>query len=323
VSKFLLAKKAKVDVGELALGTFADQYKTCKRVLLVFGGNRLVDDLAADDFATLRTQIAKTYGKLSRKVEIKRVRSIFRYAYEANLIEKPVRFGPGFVGPSRRELRCERQQNGERMFEAAEIRAMLAAAPVPLKAMILLGINCGFGNTDVANLRVKHLDLKGGWCNYPRPKTGIPRRCPLWPETIKAIRVAVKARPEPQDSADADLVFLTLNGQRWVWTRGNTADIDAADIESLAHVSRVDRVTDAVAQLIGKLGLIRRGHTFYSLRHTFETIGGESCDQVAVDAIMGHSRDDMASVYRERISDDRLRAVVEHVRRWLVQQSKG
>ncbi|MGA2618245.1 MAG: hypothetical protein ABSF26_11585 [Thermoguttaceae bacterium] len=78
-----------------------------------------------------------------------------------------------------------------------------------------------------------------------------------------------------------------------------------------------------MAQLIGKLGLIRRGHTFYSLRHTFETIGGESCDQVAVDAIKGHSRDDMASVYRERISDDRLRAVVEHVRRWLVQQSKG
>jgi hypothetical protein len=41
---------------------------------------------------------------------------------------------------------------------------------------------------------------------------------------------------------------------------------------------------------------------------------------VAVDAIMGHSRDDMASVYRERISDDRLRAVVEHVRKWLLKK---
>jgi integrase len=81
--------------------------------------------------------------------------------------------------------------------------------------------------------------------------------------------------------------------------------------------SRVDRVTDAMARLLGKLGLVRRGHTFYSLRHTFVTIGGESCDQVAVDAIMGHSRDDMASVYRERIGDDRLRGVVEHVRIWL------
>ncbi|MGA2618269.1 MAG: tyrosine-type recombinase/integrase [Thermoguttaceae bacterium] len=206
------------------------------------------------------------------------------------------------------------------MFEAAKIQAMLAVAPVPLKAMILLGINCGFGNTDVANLRIKNLDLKDGWCNYPRPKTGIPRRCPLWPETVKAIRAARKARSEPQDRADADLVFLTPNGQRWVWTRGNIADIDATDIERVAHVSRADRVTDAIAQLVSKLGLVRRGHTFYSLRHTFEAIGGESRDQVAVDAIMGHSRDDMASVYRERISDDRLRAVVEHVRKWLLKK---
>ena len=81
-------------------------------------------------------------------------------------------------------------------------------------------------------------------------------------------------------------------------------------IEKLARISRADQVTVAMGQLLGKLGLVRRGHTFYALRHTFETIGGESRDQVAVDAIMGHSREDMASVYRERIGDDRLRAVV-------------
>ena len=44
------------------------------------------------------------------------------------------------------------------------------------------------------------------------------------------------------------------------------------------------------------------GRNFYALRHTFETIGGDAKDQVAVDHIMGHARDDMASVYRERIS---------------------
>jgi integrase len=78
-----------------------------------------------------------------------------------------------------------------------------------------------------------------------------------------------------------------------------------------------------MGQLLSKLGLVRRGQTFYSLRHVFETIGGESRDQVAVDAIMGHSRDDMASVYRERIGDDRLQAVAEHVRKWLWGTSRG
>lgn len=325
VKRFLATKKERVAAGELALGTFGDQYRTCKRVLSVFGGERLVDDLAPDDFELLRAQIARTYSKLSRKVEIKRVRSIFRYAYEADLINKPVRFGPGFIGPSRRELRCERQQNGQRMFEAAEIRAMLAAAPAGLKAMILLGINCGFGNTDVANLTVKSLDLNGGWCNYPRPKTGISRRCPLWPETVKAIKASLAARPEPCDKGDADLVFLAPGGQPWVFTRGSAADLDVTGMENV-QVSRVDRVTSAMGRLCSKLGLACRGHTFYALRHSFETIGGESRDQVAVDAIMGHSRDDMASVYRERIGDDRLRAVAEHVRQWLwgrLRESRG
>ena len=33
--------------------------------------------------------------------------------------------------------------------------------------------------------------------------------------------------------------------------------------------------------------------------------------------IMGHARDDMASVYRERVDDERLHAVTDHVRKWL------
>ncbi len=32
---------------------------------------------------------------------------------------------------------------------------------------------------------------------------------------------------------------------------------------------------------------------------------------------MGHSRDDKASLYRERIDDDRLKAVTDHVHKWL------
>ena len=56
---------------------------------------------------------------------------------------------------------------------------------------------------------------------------------------------------------------------------------------------------------------------FYSLRHCFETIAGETTDQVCVNSIMGHVDNSMASVYRERISDERLRAVVETVRAWL------
>jgi len=69
--------------------------------------------------------------------------------------------------------------------------------------------------------------------------------------------------------------------------------------------------------LLKELDIHRAGLNFYALRHTFETIGGEARDQVAVDHVMGHARDDMASTYRERISDERLQVVVDHVRQWL------
>ena len=44
----------------------------------------------------------------------------------------------------------------------------------------------------------------------------------------------------------------------------------------------------------------RPGLNFYALRHTFETVAGESKDQVAVDYIMGHAQEDMASKFAIR-----------------------
>jgi hypothetical protein len=49
--------------------------------------------------------------------------------------------------------------------------------------MILLGINGGMGNSDCANLPLRAVDLDAGMIDFPRPKTGIARRCPLWPDT--------------------------------------------------------------------------------------------------------------------------------------------
>jgi len=309
-NRFLTAKKRQATAGELAMRTFRDYYSTCARVVECFGRTRLVESLTADDFGALRDAMAKTLGPASRKTEIQKTKAIFNYAYNMDLIDRPIKFGPDFKAPPARVLKKARQQNGTKMFSAAEIRAMLDAALPHIKAMILLGINAGFGNRDVATLPVSALDLDAGWLEHPRPKTGVDRRCPLWPETVDALRAVIANRREPKDPADADLVFLTQNGKPWI-------RLTHTDPDKINTAGWVDSVTVMVKVLLDKLGLRKPGRNFYALRHTFATIGGESLDQVAVNHIMGHVDSTMAGVYREKISDERLRAVANHVRTWL------
>jgi len=53
------------------------------------------------------------------------------------------------------------------------------------------------------------------------------------------------------------------------------------------------------------------------LRHTFQTIADDAGDPIATAHVMGHAAGTIGGVYRERISDERLRKVTDHVRQWL------
>jgi integrase len=122
----------------------------------------------------------------------------------------------------------------------------------------------------------------------------------LWLETIQAIRDVLAKRHEPKDPQDAGLVFITKYGKSW--TR------DTSDAP----------VTLEFRKLLNSLHINgRKGLGYYTLRHTFRTTADETKDSVACDAIMGHETPHMSSAYRERISDERLQAVTDHVRAWL------
>jgi integrase len=309
-AKFLTAKKDLVESGELSHHTLTEYAATCKRLIKRMGRNRLVATIGPADFERYRAVIAKGWGFYRIANEVTRVRTIFRYADDSDLIDKPVHFGQSFRRPSRKVIRSHRNTQGPKMFEPGEIKRMLAAAGQPLKAMILLGINCGFGNSDVGTLPMSALDLEGAWLSYPRPKTGIARKCPLWKETIEALREWLTIRPDH----DSDIVFVTKYGGTFARTEGQATPKSSWADSPLSKQMR---------KLLDKLGI--NGHrNFYALRHSFQTVGDDSRDFIAVRKIMGHAMDeDIADVYREKISDDRLRAVAEHVRGWLFAPTSG
>jgi integrase len=293
---FLNAKRTAVGNGELSPRTWEDYQAACDEVIAAFGKGRAVAGLRPGDFARLRDALAKRCGPHRLGKTIQCVRCLFKYAFDAELIAAPVRFGPGFKRPSKKTMRLHKAAQGTRTFTADELRRLIGAAGTPMRAMLLLGANAGFGNSDCAHLPLSALDLDAAVIDFPHPKTRLPRRCPLWPETVAALREALAARPEPKDSDDAALVFITKYGHSW-----------AKDIAA---------VTKETKKLLKKLGI--NGHrNFYSLRHTFRTVADGAKDQRAADYIMGHEVPHIGSVYRETIDDARLRAIADHVRRWL------
>jgi integrase len=297
---FLNHKQAIADAGELSPRTWDEYKETTDLLVREFGKGRLVEDLGPDDFAALRKKMAKRWGPVRLGNVIQRVRSVFKFAVDNGLVEKVIRYGQSFQRPSMKVKRLHRVSLGHKLFTADEIRRKIDAADVQLKAMVLLGINCGFGMSDCGRLPLSALDLDRAIIDFPRPKTGLPRRCPLWPETVQAIRESQGKRVKAKDPSHADLVFLTAQGRPW----------HKEDASSPACFK--------VGQLLKRLGINgRKGLGFYTLRHTFRTIADEAKDQPAADFIMGHEVAHMSAVYRERISDERLRAVTDHVRDWL------
>src|SRR5262249_24272059 len=158
-----------------------------------------------------------------------------------------------------------------KLFSADEILRLLAASPAQLHAMILLGINVGFGNADCGSLPRSAVDLERGVIDFPRPKTGIPRRAILWAETVEAIREAMAVRPVAKKEEHDGLCFITKYGAPW------------------AKPSSDNTLAKEMTKLLRKLGINGRiGLGFYTLRHTFRTVADESKDQPAVDYTMGH-----------------------------------
>ena len=120
--------------------------------------------------------------------------------------------------------------------------------------MIWLALNCGFGNTDGAELRWTDVGLDH--CVLPRGKTGIWRDLSLWPETVGALRAVPRTGP---------LVFYTSHGNPWVRHNDNHRHIDT--------------VSKMFGDLLRKAGLnVPKYTSFYNLRHTGATIAAKTKD---------------------------------------------
>lgn len=301
VNLYLARCEERVSTGELSPPSFADYYEVGRQLVAHLGRHTDPEELRPQDFASFRSKFAAKYApsRVSKSVTV--VRQIIKWAYESELIDKMPRFGPDFSVAGKKELRLQKARQGKKLLSAEELRALLAVADAKWKAVLLMCINGGLGNSDIARLTLS--DVESEWLDFPRGKTGIDRRIPLWSETRAAIKEAIRCRPSPK-SADAEpLLFLSKHGGPMIVHRENG--------------KRTDLTIEGFRRIAKKAGIHRERMGLYWLRHTFQTVADEAGDPVATSAIMGHVDGSMAGQYRERISDARLLKVTEYVRNWL------
>jgi integrase len=303
VNLFLTAKKQKMEAGEMRPQTWHDYKAVCDMVREHFGPDTLVLGLQPPQFAPLRAKLAESRRGVNLKNWIIRVRMIFKYAYEERFMERPVHYGQSFSVPSLATIRKIRNETPPRLFEPEQLRAVIDRAHRNLKAMTLLGINRGFGITDCGTLPFSAVDLETGWIDFPRPKRGIQRRIPLWSETVEALRHVIAKRKKPQDPANSERVFITQQNTPYIGEKLNDKN----------------PASQRFRALLDKLGYKRPGLNFAALRHNFQTIGEQTGEKVAVQYMMGHAPDskDISAIYREKVFQDKLLKVVNHIHEWL------
>lgn len=167
-------------------------------------------------------------------------------------------------------------------FSLDEINTLYSAASERTKIYMLLGLNCAFGQADLASLRVGEVDIAEGRIIRKRTKTSIHSEFKLWPLTVEMLKKHGNLDGEPTDR-----VFLSKSGHPLV--REYFVD---------DKFRRTDAIRSAFFRLMKKTKMPNhRG--FYSLRKTAAS-EIEAIDPAVTEMFLAHSEKAMKKHYVER-----------------------
>ena len=191
-------KQTLCDGGEIKQRTLDEYHETVKRLAKYIGREKLVSDLHPEDFHSLRSKLAKRFGPTRLGSEIQRVRGVFKFGVDSELLDKVPTYGPGFKKPSAKTLRKVRAAGGPRDQKPKQVRALMNHSRPALRAMILSTcVLCSqqpqhhdapLRQVDVhATVRLRLGVIEGVAGSVPTTKTGILSTEDLRPATELAI----------------------------------------------------------------------------------------------------------------------------------------
>jgi integrase len=273
---YLRYQHAKVLAGELTPKHHSDQIGSLSKFVSFFGKGRRIKGISTLDLQNYKRRLQNAYGSAHRpNLHIGVMKAMFHWARRNEILENV----PNIDAISKGKVVHQERFT----FDSEQITKLLSVADVKMRAMIWLGLNCGFGCTDCARLKWKHLDFENGRVQLARNRTGVPRNLPLWPETMDALRKVPRS---------GQLVFYTAEGHPWIRTRAKTEG------DGSREYTTVNAVTSMFSRLLNKARIhAPKGTGFYTLRRTAATLAARSGDPFAVQRLLGHVDLAMATRY--------------------------
>jgi len=294
---YLEHQNSKVQFEQLTADHHRDQLKSLRMLVLFLGQHRLLSEISTLDLQNFKKKLLKSYSSAHRvNLNIGIMKAMFHWARKNEVVENI----PNIDAISKVKV----VQKDRPTFSAKQIEKLLNAADAQMKAMVLLGLNCGFGCTDCAQLTWRDIDLESTRVRLPRNKTGIARNLPLWPETVHAL-TALPRR--------GDLIFYTRRGNPCVRTTSSVGKDGIVKYTSDNYIAKKFSKLKKAADI-----KTEKGVGFYTLRRTAATLAARSGDPFAVQKLLGHADLKMATTYVQDVSEQ-TDLVVNNVRKLIIQ----
>ena len=293
---FLHYQNSRVLVGDITAKHYNDLTYSLSRFMAFLGQNCRIENISTLDLQNYKRKLQSSYPSIDRQnLHIGLMKAMFHWARKNDVLE---------CIPNIDAISKDRVVHKEKYtFNKKQIRKLLSTADVKMKAMIWLGLNCGFGCTDCSRLKWEDLDFKNSRVELARSKTKIGRNLPLWPETVQVLKEI------PRSGA---LVFTTSKDHPWIRTTATTND----NGEPKYIID--NRISTKFSRLMKKVGIqAPKGTGFYTLRRTAATMAARSGDPFAVQRLLGHVDLTMATRYVQDVSEQTDR-VIENSRKHFI-----
>jgi hypothetical protein len=206
VNVYLEARRTLADSGQIAVCTYSSE-KLRLATFLSFchflGKGQLSEVLTPDFLGSYRTTLLKAVGQgqssiVSAKNCLKTLKACCEWAYDEEILDSLPRRIKSIASV---KLPAPNPQS----FTPDEVKALFQGANDRMKLFLLLGLNLGYTQVDIATLEHPMVDWTTGIVTRGRHKTGQPQQARLWPITLGLLR-------EHATDAKTGLVLLGENG---------------------------------------------------------------------------------------------------------------